>query len=182
MDTIPANASVSPSARLPKAFFLSRFFVILISWLIVGVVLAATTIWIPSNRIVVFNQPYATYATISSIRMARPGFLVLYNNKQGLRRETAYPLERGYYRNVSVPIDTEDIVTTGPYPIPFIVRLFVDDGDRVFNEQQDKPVSGLFGGVYSKRFWMEYAATPWQSIVRSILNRPFPYLTDMVFP
>lgn len=182
MDTIPTNASASPGSRLPKASFFSRFFTVLISGLIVGVVLAAATIWIPSNRIVVFNQPYATYVTISSIRMARPGFLVLYNDKQGLQQETVYPLERGYYRNVSVPIDTEDIVTTGPYPIPFVVRLFVDDGDRVFNAQQDTPVSGLLGGVYSKRFWMEYAATPGKHLLNVLTSEPLIYLWNVLFP
>lgn len=180
MDSLPSSASTTPPRGMHG---LSMVMKGAISGFVLGGIAAAASMWIPINRIVVFNQPYSTYMHISSVRISRPGFLVLYVDKGGgLASETPMYLPAGYWRNIAVPIDTEDITLRAPKPILFVARLFVDDGDMMFDEKKDVPVKDVFRRLLSKHFWMEYSARPFVRISKELLLRPIEYGLDVMFP
>ena len=95
--------------------------------------------------------------------------------------ETPYYLEAGYYRNLTLPIDTEDIMKRAPSELPFIARLYLDDGDHIFNETFDTPGNDVMGRLINKRFWMKYARPP-QQLVLDVVAESWRYIVDVLFP
>ncbi len=152
----------------------------------IGVLLAAMTaialIWLPYDRIVVFDQPWATTVRMSSIHLKQGGFAVLYlQEPEGWRQvgQTFY-LPPGYYQNVVVGIDIDVLLQhTASH---FIARLYEDTGDYVFQETVDVPVKDVFGNVYTKHFWFDHGP----NVIRRALGRmtfqPVPLLIDTLFP
>lgn len=186
----PATAShaspVSDGDGVSHAFVFRLRFILAfcIGGIVLGIVGAAWSMWIPSNRIVVFKQPYGNFAVLSSIRIARPGFIVLnFKDIGGWRVEQPYYLDSGYYRDLLVPVDFDIIRDLPPQNLLFVVRMYVDDGDGVFDAQKDMPVRNVFGRILSQDFYMLNAPKEYEKYgpVDVEIN-PFGYIYDSMFP
>lgn len=188
MDTPQPNASAGSTADAgletpTRGVWTRRIFVLMGTGMIIGAIVAVASVWIPANRIVVFNQPYTTYAKIASVRIARPGFILLYiEDSGGSVAETPYYLRPGYYRNLILPINTDYIVYRPIQSFLFVARLFIDDGDGVFDAQKDTPVNDIFGKLINTKFWVAYGILPSKDLFTTILAHPFTYVAQVLFP
>lgn len=195
MDTGVGNSSaipVTPVVTSPgitkKSWDIHSFFSVIanaiISGIVLGVVGAIGWVWIPVNRVVVYNQPYASYLKISSVYLTKPGFVVLYNYSDvGISVEKAQYLLPGFHKNLMVQTDISNDILRAPGTIPMAIRLFLDDGDRLFDDSKDTPVKNLFGQLMNERFWMTYNFKP--SFVRymdQFVHLPVMAIGSFLFP
>jgi hypothetical protein len=188
MDSVQPNASAvggspPPAGANIRGRWIRLGISVLGTGLIVGVAAAVVSVWIPSNRIIVFNQTYGEYIKVASVRIARAGFIGLYVEESGGSRLVgSLYLPRGYYRNLALPIDTDYIIQSPETPITYVVRLFYDTGTGVLDDQKDIPVKNIFGQPVSESFWMEYAARPVNETLGEILGHPLDYITKKLLP
>lgn len=143
---------------------------------------AAAAIWLPYDRVVVFDQPPSKVVRVSSVRMRKAGFIVVFlKEPQGwtVVGSSNY-MRSGYYRNFVIPID----VSPPLYDLnnPFLIRIYKDNGDLSFDELTDMPVKDLFGKVYSKRFWAIPHAQPVRQGINKFLDDPLQFFGQILFP
>ena len=181
MDVSVGKASITRSVGLP-----------VLSALVCGLVAAACVIWLPYDRVVVPTQPVSTVVHISSLRLHKAGFAVVYFDgpKGSWAVGHSVYLPPGYYRDMNIPIEYTTIMPPiRELPMPYIlkntplfVRLFWDNGDRSFDEFGDAQVKDLWGKVYTKHFWMVYETSWLTDLLRSFLYYPESFFTDRLFP
>jgi hypothetical protein len=189
MDSAPqhANALSVPVTELTKprkqfsAVITQGFSVILIG-LIVGGVITAALWFLPYTRVVINSQPASPTILVQSARLAKDGFIVLYaiteSGSQIVGLSTR--LQSGYYRNFIIPISRESVYPEGVRS--FVMRVFVDDGDLVFDEIIDTPVKTWSGVIYQKRFWFLYPDRSFRQWYRIFISNPLSVLGDMIIP
>ncbi len=160
--------------------------------LLCSVVGAILVVWLPYDRVVVFTQPIGTVVRISSVRLHKAGFVaVYYDGPMGSRviGHSAY-LPPGYYRNMTIPIAYTLVlppIATLPMSYilkntPMFVRLYWDNGDKMFDEFTDTGVKNVFGKVYTKHFWLVYETNPIVDALRSFAYYPEYFFTDRILP
>ncbi len=148
----------------------------------VGCLIAVAVVWAPYDRVVVYDQPMSQSVRLSSVRLQRGGFVELQVKRGGgwSRTGESYYLPAGYYRNLVITVDpapqVEDQVRT-----EYIVRLYRDSGDHLFDAAQDPPVKDILGRIYSKRFAMHYAHQRYWIIERMFLDHPIRFIVEALF-
>lgn len=195
MDTARTNASQQgqieprpqPANTLPRTTHTIGAHAIVaycMSGAVAGFVLAIASMVVPYNRIAVFPQRYDLHVIFSSVRMKDPGFLILHIEEDGgLQSGMPVYLNRGYYRNLVVPIDWSYITLRAPETLRFAARLYRDNGDGEYYEQDDPPAKGLMGRDVSRAFGMHYAAPSWFAVHRDFFfDVPLMYLYDVFLP
>lgn len=194
MDVPIRNASQVPphlDAQV-RRFPVGRIGLVMFVAVLFGLVGAALFIWIPYTRVVVFDQPVSSVVHISSARLQKGGFIVVYfdgTKGSSVVGHTAY-LSAGYYRDIDVPIASKVVIPPiKDVPIQYVqknpslfVRIFVDDGDMQFDELADTGAKDLFGKVYSKHFWMTYDIPSYVELLRSYAYFPVEFIADRLVP
>ncbi len=150
---------------------------------IIGGGVLAAVLWIaPYTRVVVKNQPMSTAIKIHSARLEKDGFIVLYANtttgSQVVGLSTR--LWAGYYRDIVIPLTRETVYPDGVRE--FVIRVFVDDGNLVFDEIIDTPVKTPSGAIYQKRFWFLYPDRLFHQWYRTFISSPLSVLADTLIP
>lgn len=193
MDLLIGNASrMTPTPDVRHAGIRVTMILAIAVSLFLGIAGAVLVIWVPYNRIVIFDQPVGTVVHISSVRLQKGGFVAVYVD--GLKGSsvighTSY-LPAGYYRDVDVSILPDAIIPpVRDIPMEYVqknpslfARIFVDNGDMMFDDRTDTAVNDVFGKTYSKHFWMVYMISPFVEAMRSYAFYPMGFLTDHLVP
>lgn len=149
---------------------------------LIGGILAGIILWFPYNRVVVFDQPMSQSIRISSLRITHGGFVAVYVKYQGgwtLTGESYY-LPAGYYRDVVVTVNPVPLIDQ--FPTEYVVRLYRDTGNSLFDPLTDIPVNDVFGRLYSKRFFLYFDKARKYFIRNMIANNPVQFIIDTLFP
>lgn len=185
MDSLPQNASS------PRVVWIGRYTKAILTGLLVGAVCAVGYVYIPYNRVVVWNQPTSTVVKLSSVHLAKGGFVVIYYAEPSgsfVLGHSSY-LPAGYYRSLAIPflykyaLPDIDHSSAGQLKTGFALeaRLFYDTGDRVFEEFKDTPVTDWFGHVYRVPFFMIYNSV-FADTRNYITAYPFLSVMNVLFP
>ncbi len=182
----PSTAHVQPKAGEGWIFStLRRIGILALIGILFGGVIAGLAMWFPYNRIVVYDQPMSPNIKIRSVRMTQGGFIVIFLNEGAgwqMVGNTSY-LPPGYYRNIVVPIDRAPILDLQDKARHLIARIYKDNGNKDFEEEQDVPVKGFLGHPYTKHFWfIRLGVSPARQLRLSLLDRPVTLLFDLLFP
>jgi len=159
-----------------------RFGIIAGVGVLFGGVIATVALFLPYNRVVVFDQTRSSVIRMTSVRLKDGGFVALFLEEENgwhLVGRTGY-LPRGYYRHLVIWIDLEAVMLhKGDH---FIVRLYRDNGDWHFDETTDTPIKDAFGNIYTKHFWFYPSGHFLDSSWRRFLGMPLVFLGDLLFP
>lgn len=191
-----------PNTSAPSAFFRAFHVItrllqhsagIFILSVFLGGLVMLYVLQAPFDRLVVYNQPASTTVKITSAKLSKPGFVVVYMQGNGGWEAVGWSwlLEPGLYQNLAIDIG----VHTGIEPVDkdnvqgnfvmrsFVVRILEYKGNtRMFDEQVDTPVRDRSGNVYQKRFWWaRYGHAVRQFFVR-LEDAPLVYLWDVLWP
>jgi len=95
----------------------------------------------PRNSIKVSNQPKGPSINIQSVSLAKDGFVaaLTWNSDERLETDLAYSeyLPAGKYENFSIFISEHQVIIV---PDVLYIAIFSDDGDGIFNIDQDQIV------------------------------------------
>lgn len=154
-----------------------------IAWgLGIGIVLSVAVVFLPYNRIVIFNQPQSPVLKVVSAHLRDGGFIVVYlRTEEGLliSGESSY-FPPGYYRNIVVPLNFSHVY--GELGREFIVRMYRDTGNTHFSSADDDPVKDVFGEIYQKRIWFRYPDGNWKQLWLVFWDHPVSFLLDVMIP
>ncbi len=195
-DSLP-NTSVLP----PKSSFTldSKSVILHIATIILVSVLLGGLFWfvlqrVSFNRIVVFNQPPSPSILIKSVRLEKPGFVVISVEEEGGWRIVgkSFYLAPGAYQNLVVDIgipyfvrvEHKDVTTGNFVPHNYTARLYIDRGvpDTFDDGFVDEPVRTSRGAVYQKRFWTKSSDGNIREFLSWFIDNPIGNTIDMLFP
>lgn len=187
MDSAQSIASApvlqkDPIPRYGWLISLGRYFNWVISAALIGVVIAIASVLFPASRVVVFNQAQVAYVKLTSVRLAKPGFVVLYTNDAGSKMVEADYLPAGYYRNYVMTPGEAYVIDRYPEDVYLFVRLYIDDGDRIFDDTKDQPVKDIYGHPAEYYFGLHGHIRVLQDAWFSITDHPFRYIADVLLP
>lgn len=170
----------------------AMFRIILLSVLLGGAAYVLTYS-LPYARVVVHNQPTGTTVKITSAKLTKPGFIVIFMQEEGGWKEvgSSWYLRPGYYRDIVIDIGYRATIeplhkdnTTGNFERRnFVVRLYEYRGTTyAFNENIDTPITDRRGRMYQKRFWFETFGHPFRHFFIRLRDEPITFLWDAVWP
>lgn len=174
---------------------------IVAGWIAMGVVLAGCfggivllyTLYGRYDRLVVYNQPASTTVRVTSAKLQRPSFVVIYLQKEGGWEAVGWSwlLQPGYYQDLVIDIGYQselDFLTKDNTPgniehRNFVARIFEYKGTtQIFDEQIDTPIRDRSGRIYQKRFWWISHGQPLRHFLRRLEDDPITYLWDVMWP
>ncbi len=196
MEGVLPNTSNPPkdtTQRFAFSRFITMFGRVLTVSILFGFIVLIAVYRLPYSRIVVHNQPTSTAVKITSAKLMKPGFIVIYMQEEGGWKEvgSSWYLEPGYYRDIVIDIGYQqtiealhkDNVTGNFEPRNFTARLYEYKGTTYeFDEDIDTPVTDPSGKIYQKRFWFYSYGHPFRRFFVRLQDEPFSYLWDLVWP
>jgi hypothetical protein len=179
-------------ARVPSRILATVLWGVLLSFLFGGIAFFLTY-RLPYHRLVIFNQPTGTTVKVTSAKLTKPGFIVIFIQEEGGWKEvgSSWYLRPGYYRDIVIDIGYRETIealhkdnVTGNFePRNFVARLYEYHGTTfVFDETVDTPVTDRSGKVYQKRFWFESHGHPIRHFFVRLGDAPLNYLWDVLWP
>lgn len=196
MEPAPLNTSAPSSSdrfiRIRKSV-ISALAVIVPMGIVLGGVILYLVHSLPYNRIVVFNQPTSTAVLITSVRLQKPGFVVISMLGDGgwVDVGSSLYLRPGYYRNIIVDIGyilefngvTKDKNDGNFVSRSFVARLAEYKGKTYeYDPRVDTIVTTKGGAIYQKRFWWESHGSTIRHFLVRLQDNPFEFLWDILLP
>lgn len=188
-----SNLPQQPVRERTISRLLTAIFRIAVLSVLLGGVTYLLTRMLPYSRVVVHNQPTGTTVKITSAKLTKPGFIVVFMQEEGGWKAvgSSWYLRPGYYRDIVVDIGYRSTIeslhkdnTTGNFePRNFVVRLYEYRGTTyAFDENVDTPVTNRQGKIYQKRFWFEKIGHPVRHFFIRLRDEPLTFLWDVVWP
>lgn len=150
-----------------------------------GMLLAVLSVFVPNNRVVMYNQGYNTFIALSSVRMKKPGYVVLYWDEDlrgSILSEKSYYLPAGYHTNVMIPINRENAQKFVPREVRYFVRLVPDAPDGGINATSDVAYHDLFGRFINDPLYIGHTHAAYTYAWNSILASPGSGTMNVLFP
>jgi hypothetical protein len=173
-----------------------RILSIIVFGALIGIAGSVWEMWVPGNRIVVYDQSPSMYVLVRSVHITKPSYIslsVYANEGWGEVGDSGY-LPAGYYRNLVIPLRADyaeaftRIDESSGDPIPrshrFFARIYqaTNKEDVLFDPSTTIPVVDRTGLPYTKHFYMTYNANAVKEMLKEFAENPFDYLRDQLFP
>ncbi len=142
-----------------------------------GLILASAVVWIPHDRIVVYDQTFGPFVKITSVSLKRNGRINLWEysaDKSGwIDLGVSDLLRAGYHRNVVLPLSIEELSDQHDRHIVAYLLYDTDDGPVQVRSRNGSP--------YAKYFWIRFDRPTTRRIL-DLKQKPIGYFFDYLFP